>query len=116
MNRLDKMILGEIVAPFILCVLLFTGLFMGVDDFQKIIGYALQGVSPLILLQFFLLALPPIVSLTSPMGMLLAALLGFGRLSGDSELTALSAAGIPLERVLAPVAAFAFAVSCVGAW
>ena len=116
MNRLDRLVLGEIIAPFFVSIALFTSLFMGADDFLKIFDYAAHGVPFWTLVQFFCLALPPILSLTTPMGMLLAALFGVGRLSGDSELVALSAAGVPLERILAPVLAFGFIVSCTGAW
>ncbi|MBC7805926.1 MAG: LptF/LptG family permease, partial [Akkermansiaceae bacterium] len=106
--------LSEIVGPFLFSILLFTGLFMSADNLLKILDYASKGVPAGVLLQFFLLALPPVLALVSPIAILLATLLGFGRLSGDSELTAVSAAGVPFERVMVPVAAFAFIVSCVG--
>jgi lipopolysaccharide export system permease protein len=114
MKRLDRLVLAEIIGPYFGSIALFTGLFMGADNLIKIIEYAGNGVSQLVLFQFFLLALPPVLALTSPMGMLLATLLGFGRLSGDSEITALSAAGVPMTRIMRPVAVFAFAVTCIG--
>lgn len=114
MTRLDRLVLSEIIGPFVFSILLFTGLFMSADNLLKLLDYASKGVPVPILIQFFLLALPPVLALVSPIAMLLSTLLGFGRLSGDSELTAISAAGVPFERVMVPVAAFAFLVSCVG--
>ncbi|MBC8135734.1 MAG: LptF/LptG family permease, partial [Fibrella sp.] len=114
MTRLDRLVLSEIVGPFLFSILLFTGLFMSADNLLKILDYASKGVPTVLLFQFFLLALPPVLALVSPIAMLLATLLGFGRLSGDSELTAISAAGVPFERVMLPVAVFSFIVSCIG--
>ena len=114
MTRLDRLVLSEIVPPFFGSLLLFIGLFMGADNLLKIFDYAGKGVPLPLLLQFFLFSLPPVIALTSPIAMLLATLLGFGRLSGDSEITALSAAGAPLVRIIAPVAGFAFLVTCAG--
>ena len=116
MTRTDRLVLSEVVPPFFGSLLLFIGLFMGADNLLKIVSYAGNGVPLPLLLQFFLFSLPPVIALTSPIAMLLATLLGFGRLSGDSEIVALSAAGAPLERIIAPVAVFAFAVTCAGVY
>ena len=51
-------------------------------------------------------SLPQIVHLSFPFATLLAALLTLGRLSGDRELIAVQALGIPLARGLAPIVAF----------
>ena len=48
-------------------------------------------------------SLPQIVHLSFPFATLLAALLALGRLSGDRELIAVQALGIPLSRGLAPI-------------
>jgi lipopolysaccharide export system permease protein len=48
------------------------------------------------------------------MAMLLAALLGFGRLSGDSEVIALFASGVSLYRVAVPVVFLSIAVTVLG--
>ena len=51
-------------------------------------------------------SLPQIVHLSFPFATLLAALLVLGRLSGDRELIAVQALGIPLSRGLAPIVGF----------
>ncbi|MCY4483714.1 MAG: LptF/LptG family permease [Spirochaetaceae bacterium] len=51
-------------------------------------------------------SLPQIVHLSFPFSTLLAALLVLGRLSGDRELIAVQALGIPLSRGLAPIVGF----------
>ena len=54
------------------------------------------------------------VRLPCRMGMLLAALLGFDRLSRDSEAVALFAGGISFRRMMVPVIALGLVVSLVG--
>ena len=52
-----------------------------------------------------------VVTQTLPMSMLLACLLGFGRLSGDSEHIALYAGGISFFRMVRPVAWMGIVIS-----
>ena len=51
-------------------------------------------------------SLPQIVHLSFPFATLLGALLSLGRLSGDRELVAVQALGVPLARALAPMVGF----------
>ena len=52
---------------------------------------------------FLVLLLPSVLSFTLPMAMLATALLVFGRMSADNEVTAMRASGIGLGRVVGPV-------------
>ena len=62
-----------------------------------------RGVSLGVVVRLFLYYLPGVVVLTIPMGSLLAALLGFGRLSANVEIVALKAAGVAFLRIVSPV-------------
>jgi len=62
-------------------------------------------------IEYFLWQLPSIVVLVIPMAMLLGTLLALGRLSGESEITALKAGGIGLVRIVTPLLAVGFIVS-----
>ena len=73
--------------------------------------YVVKGVSPFTVLTLMGLVLPGVLAKTFPMAMLLGTLLSFGRLSGDSEITALRAAGTSLNRILLPVGIFGLVVS-----
>jgi len=53
------------------------------------------------------LALPPALTFTLPIGVLVGVLLTFSRMSGDGEITAMRAAGRPGSSVVWPVAALA---------
>src|SRR5258705_12245872 len=52
---------------------------------------------------FILLVMPYVLSFSLPMAMLAAALLVFGRMSADNEITAIRASGVGLGRVGSPV-------------
>jgi lipopolysaccharide export system permease protein len=60
------------------------------------------------------LKLPWVLGLTFPMGTLLAMLIGYGRLSDESEAVALFAGGVPFMRVAAPAAALGLVASLAG--
>ncbi len=56
----------------------------------------------------FLLLLPPVLTFTIPVGVLVGTLMALSRMSADGEITALRASGVPGRRLLLPVFAFAF--------
>src|SRR5256885_7962217 len=55
----------------------------------------------------FTLAFPALLPMTIPFGVLVGILIGLGRMSSDGEITAMRAAGIPSQKVIAPVMMFA---------
>ena len=62
-----------------------------------------NGIALSIVVKLVLLSLPGVVTQTFPMGMLLGALLAFGRLSQDREAVALFASGVSFGRMTRPV-------------
>ncbi len=114
--RIDRLVLEEVVPWFFGAVLLFTSLFFAAGEMLRLAEFSGKGVPLQTIGRLILLTLPYIVALTFPMAMLLAALLGFGRLSSDSEIVALVAGGASFERIEFPVALFALLVSLVGFW
>jgi LPS export ABC transporter permease LptG/LPS export ABC transporter permease LptF len=63
----------------------------------------------------FALVLPFTLTFTVPMGVLVGVLIALSRMSGDGEITAMRAAGVPGRRILAPVALIAFGAMLVTA-
>ena len=62
-----------------------------------------KGVPTSLVGRLLLSLLPPFFEITLPASLLLAVLLGLGRLAADSETTALSAAGVGMRGVALPV-------------
>lgn len=111
MSKVDRLVLGEIVGPWVFGVLIFTVLVTAGSFLFQLTEYIAKGASPLQVGALAGLLLPGIMAKTFPMAVLLASLLAFGRLSGDSEIVAVRAAGISVPRLVLPVAVFGLAVS-----
>lgn len=105
MPRIWRYILAECLGPTLMGVLVYTVLFLLNLVFQlaelairKSIGFWLLG-------QFLALAMPRLLSLVIPMSVLLGILIAMGRLSSDSEITALRACGVSYLQILPPILA-----------
>lgn len=111
MKRLDKVILTEILGPWVFGVAMFSVLIFAGNYLFQISQYAVEGAGFGRVIQLTLLFLPSVIIKTFPMALLLAGLLGFGRLSSDSELVAIRAAGVSILRMMRPVLIFSAAVA-----
>ncbi|MFN3728628.1 MAG: LptF/LptG family permease [Fimbriimonadaceae bacterium] len=111
MRLIDRLILKELFGPWAFGVGIFTVLIMAGTYLFKITDFIVQGIPPLVILELTILLLPGVIAKTFSMAMLLASLLAFGRLSSDSEVVAMRAAGASIRRMMVPVGVFGFAVS-----
>lgn len=111
MKLLDKLLLRDLIAPFIFGVAAFTSVFFAGSYLLKLTSWVMNGMAISTALEVLLLILPSIVVYTLPMSTLLAVLLGMGRLSGDSEIVALFAGGVSIYRLAVPVIGLGIAVS-----
>jgi lipopolysaccharide export system permease protein len=113
LKRIDYLILKEIVGPWAFGVGLFTALIMAGTYLGRLTGFLVNGTSAAVVGELFMLYLPALLVKTFSMSMLLAGLLGFGRLSSDSEIVALKAGGASLPRIVRSVFLASVAVSVV---
>ena len=111
-RALDRFILGELKGPFFFGIMSFTIILIAGSLLFQIADLVIQrGVSIGVVLRLFFYYLPRLVAYTIPMSCLLAALLGFGKLSANSELVALKSAGLSFKRIIRPVIIATFFVS-----
>lgn len=113
MKQIDRLVIKEIVGPWLFGVAMFASLLMAATYLNRIAEYIVRGLSPYLILQVTALLMPGILAKTFAMAMLLATLLGFGRLSSDSEITAIRAAGAGVFRIVQPVMAYSIVVTVV---
>jgi lipopolysaccharide export system permease protein len=102
-------ILTKYITRQAVITLFFT---IGVFTFVLLLARILKQLSDMLVNQkvgleavgyFLLLMTPNILSFSLPMAMLATALLVFGRMSADNEVTAMRASGMSLGQVVAPV-------------
>ncbi len=96
---LDRYVFNEIVQPFFLSVLFWTSFFM-VVILKDVVGELLgKNVEPGRIAIYLIVLLGEKVTQTIPISCLFAGILAAGRLSGDSEITAMRSAGISYPRI-----------------
>ncbi len=106
---LTRYILKEITSFFLLGLLVVTFVLV-VQNLLRVIETTLNagvGLGDVARLCYYIL--PPFFSFSIPMALLVAILLGLGRLSSDGEMLALRASGVSLYQILAPAAILAMA-------
>lgn len=112
MNLLDRHIFKSVLLSCLAAVGLFAFVVALANFIRDLLGPFLAGqLDLLMLLRLLLLLLPYVVVYALPAGILTGVLLTLGRLSADSEVTAMRAAGIGLARVARPV----FVLGALGA-
>lgn len=116
MSILDRYIVREMVVPFLLGLGIFTTILLIVRILKLVELVVNRGVPLGQMVRIFSYIMPAFLEVTVPMALLLAILVAFGRLSSDSEVIAMRAAGISLYRLLLPVAIFAGGVALLTAW
>lgn len=109
---LDKYIFREVAMTFAFSICAFSAVFIGSGTLFKIAKYITDyGASLQAVVKIFIFGLPGVVIWTFPMSMLLATLLTFGRLSSNSEITAMKSCGISFSRIAMPAIIMGFIVS-----
>lgn len=108
--RIHRYITREVLVPTLLCLVIFT-LLMVMGRAYQLAGLVIdKGVSPADILILLATLLPKFFSFSLPLAFLMGIMIGFGRLSADSESVAFKSAGIGLARMSIPV--FGLAVIC----
>ena len=113
---IDRYLIREIVPYFLLSLLLLTAIIFAQEAsrFSELLVVSSRSGLPMQAL-FGLMAalLPGILIFTLPISLLIGTLVGLGRLSGDSEIVALSAGGVTRTRILKPIVILALSISAV---
>ena len=106
MKLLTRYILRELIGPLIFALSTLTALLLlqqVAKQFGNLVG---KGLGWGVIGEFFLLSIPFIIAMTMPMGVLVAVLYAFSRLTAENEVTALRASGISVMRLVRPAILF----------
>ena len=112
LRLLDRYVLKELLYPFVFGVASFSSIFIASTMLFKIVKYITTYGAPLsAVARLFLYSMPEVINYTFPMSVLLATLMAFGKLSGNSEIIAMKSGGISYYRIVVPVVVVGFLVS-----
>lgn len=101
-RTIDKYVLQELLEPFLFGMAFFVAIWL-IDLMMELINLVFsKGVPLTVVALFFIYSLPPTLVISFPMATLLANLVSFGRMSSDSEVTAMKAGGYSFSRIVAP--------------
>jgi LPS export ABC transporter permease LptG/LPS export ABC transporter permease LptF len=109
MGRIGRSLLVEMISSALLGTVLFTFVLF-LRSVGKLFEPLVRGsATPEMIAYLFLLLLPPALTFTIPVGILVGALVALSRMSADSEVTALRASGVSSRTLVAPVMVLALA-------
>ncbi len=109
---LDRWLFGELIGPLLFAIAMFTVLAITVGALFELVRLISEKNLPvLIATQVLLQRLPSFLVLSFPMATLFATLLAYGRLSSNSELTALRSVGVTSTRMIVPALVLAFVMT-----
>jgi LPS export ABC transporter permease LptF/LPS export ABC transporter permease LptG len=106
MRILDRYIIREILLPFAIALVVLTFVLIIPFIIEQAEQLIQKGVSWPTILQLMGTLVPAMLGLTIPMALLIAALIGLGRLASDREIVVLMACGVSPFRILRPVLIF----------
>ncbi len=105
MNILQKYIARSYISAFLLGMIVLTFV-LSIGLLVKATQLVIKGLDPKLILNFLAVSIPESFSFTIPLAVLVSALLVFGRLSSDGEMSAMKACGINLWNVVLPLVGF----------
>ncbi|HVT12668.1 MAG TPA: LptF/LptG family permease [Fimbriimonadaceae bacterium] len=108
---MDRYIVRELIVPFIAGSLVIAFLFAANQLIFILKTFNVQNVPVSAMVQMIFYRMPFWLNMTLPAGISLAASLAITRLSRESEITAMRAAGVRVVRVILPVVLFGFVVA-----
>lgn len=109
-------ILKEILSPFLVALSFFTMIYMAVA-IQKMIGlFVGKGIDFFRLLDYMGYVFGNTLPMTIPMACLMSGIMAAGRLSGDSEITAMRASGVSFPYIYSNFLLFGFLMTLIVAY
>jgi len=113
MRTIERYVFGSFLSSFLLAFLVLSFV-LTIGLLVQIVRYILAGLPMELVGRFALVSFPETMQWTIPLGLLVASILVFSRLSADSEIAAMRACGVNLLTVMRWPLAFALLCTGVG--
>jgi lipopolysaccharide export system permease protein len=105
--KLYRYVLREHAGPFVFALVVATLVLLLGQVFKMMELIVTKGVPGRYALELFVLYLPAVLAYDVPMALMVGTLMAFGRLSADSEITAMKATGTSFLSLMVPGVVFA---------
>ena len=102
MKIIDRYLIKQFLLTIIFGLLAFTLIFVVIDMMENLDDFIDQNVQLSIILNYYLVFIPEIIKLITPVAVLFAALFTAGKAANLSEITAIKASGVSLFRFMLP--------------
>ena len=102
MKILDRYLVKQFLQTILFGLLAFTLLFVVIDLMDNLGDFIDQNVPTQLILQYYVVFIPEMIRLMTPVAVLLASLFTAGKMANLNELTAIKASGVSLYRFMAP--------------
>jgi lipopolysaccharide export system permease protein len=112
---LDRYIARECLKIILLCLVVFMGIYVVVDLFEKFSRFLEARVPPVLILRYYLFSLPNIFTQVLPVAVLLASLLSLGGMARHNEVLAMKMGQVSTLRIALPCIGVGLAAS-LAAW
>jgi len=116
MKIIDRYLVKQFLQTLFFAILAFTLLFVLIDMMENFDDFLDQNVPTNIIVQYYLVFVPEMVRLMTPVAVLLASLFTAGKMSNLNELTALKASGVSLYRFMTPFILTAVLISLLSVY
>jgi lipopolysaccharide export system permease protein len=108
---LDRYLSLEFFRLWFAALLAFVVIFLVVNLFEKFSKFLEYDVPMGVVVKYYLFMIPYIIKWMNPIAVLLGVLFSLGALSRNLEITAMTAAGLSLRRIIMPVIILGLAIS-----
>ncbi|MFI5338948.1 MAG: LPS export ABC transporter permease LptG [Candidatus Methylomirabilales bacterium] len=115
MRLLDRYIARECLKILALCLVVFIGIYLVVDLFDKLSGFLEARADAGMILRYYGFRLPKILTEVLPVAVLLACLLSLGGMAKDNEVLAMKMGHVSSLRIALPCIGVGLAAS-LAAW
>ena len=102
MKILDRHLARSFLWPFLFTIIIFSVLFIVIDGFNNLDEFLKHGVTPRIVLSYYLYTFPSVLVQIVPISVLVAILYALGQLNRHHEITAMKAGGVSAFLILSP--------------
>ena len=108
---ISRYVVGEFLRALSIALGFFVVLYLTVDFFERLPRFLKHSPPAILMVEYFLLKIPLIVTQMVPVAVLSATLFGLGTLAKNAELMAMRAGGISLWQIASPIALLCFLLS-----